>query len=158
MEKSETLKKDIEFCDQFIDISETAKRIVRVSTKTYETSCTYVAIKLFRRNNQSDDDYKFSQRVNLSLSEFDRLVEHIHRIRDLIDSKDTEVPLTVQTEPPKVTSKAIKRKEGENDKFSQHIRSTNDTNSEDESQPLSKVKKNLAHKKNLAYKIEKYNG
>ena len=55
MEKSETLKKDIEFCDQFIDISETAKRIVRVSTKTYETSGTYVAIKLFRRNNQSDD-------------------------------------------------------------------------------------------------------
>ena len=95
MEKSETLKKDIEFCNQFIDISETAKRIVRVSTKTYETSGTYVAIKLFRRNNQSDDDYKFSQRVNLSLSEFDRLVEHIHRIRDLIDSKDTEVPLTV---------------------------------------------------------------
>ena len=85
-------------------------------------------------------------------------MEHIHRIRDLVDSMDTEVPLTVQTEPPKVTSKAIKRKEGENDKFSQHIRSTNDTNSEDESQPLSKVKKNLAHKKNLAYKIEKYNG
>ena len=158
MEISETLKKDIEFCDQFIDISETSKRIVRVSTKTYETSGTYVAIKLFRRNNQSDDDYKFSQRVNLSLSEFDGLVEHIHRIRDLTDSKDTEVPLTVQIEPPKVTSKAIKRKEGKNDKFSQHIRSTNDTNSEDESQPLSKFKKNLAHKKNLAYKIEKYNG
>ena len=83
MEKSETLEKDIEFCDQFIDISETAKRIVRVSTKTYETSGTYVAIKLFRRSNQSDGDYKFSQRVNLSLSEYDRLVEHIHRIRDL---------------------------------------------------------------------------
>ena len=85
-------------------------------------------------------------------------MEHIHRIRDLIDSKDAEVPLTVKTEPPKVTSKAIKRKEGENDRFSQHIRSTNDTNSEDESQPQSKVKKNLAQKKNLAYKIEKYNG
>ena len=83
---------------------------------------------------------------------------HIHRIRDLIDSKDTEVPITVQTEPPKVSSKAIKRKEGENDRFSQHIRSTNDTNSEDESEPVSKVKKNLAPKKNLAYKIEKYNG
>ena len=102
MEKSETLKKDIELCDQFIDISETAKRIVRVSTKTYETSGTYVAIRLFSRNNQSDDDYKFSQRVNLSRSEFDRLVEHFHRIRDLIDSKDTEVPLR-----------------GENDRFSQ---------------------------------------
>ena len=73
MEKSETLKKDIEFCDQFIVISETAKRIARFSIKTYETSGTYVAIKLFRRNNQSDDDYKFSQSVNLSLSEFDRL-------------------------------------------------------------------------------------
>ena len=83
MEKSETLEKDIEF-----DISETAKRNVRVSTKTYETSGTYVAIKQFRRNNQSDDDYKLSQKVNLSLSEFDRLAEHIHRIRDLIDSKD----------------------------------------------------------------------
>ena len=128
MEKSENLKNNIEFSDQFIDISETEKIILRVSTKTYETSGTYVAIKLFRRNNQSNDDYKFSQRVNLSLSEFDRLVEHIHRIRSLIDSKDTEVPLTVQAEPPKVTSKAVKRKEGENDRFLQHIHSTNDTN------------------------------
>ena len=158
MEQPETLKKDIEFCDQFIDISETAKRIVRVSTTTYETSGTYVAIKLFRMNKQSNDDYKFSQRVILSLSEFDRLVEHIHRIRDLIDSKYTEIPLTVQTEPTKVTSKAIKRKESENDRLSQNIRSINDTISEDESQPLSKVKKNLAQKKNLANKREKYNG
>ena len=61
------------------------------------------------------------KKVNLSLSEFDRLVEHIHRIRSLIDSKDTEVPLTVQTEAPKVTWKAIKRKVGENDIFAQRI-------------------------------------
>ena len=83
-------------------------------------------------------------------------MEHIHKIRGLIDSKDTDVPLTVQIASPKVTSKAIERKEGGNDRFSQHILSANDTKSEDESQPLSKSKKNLTQKENLAHKMENY--
>ena len=126
---------------------------MRVSKKTYESSSTYVAIELFKKDSWIDDDYQSSQRVNISPSEFDRLIEPIQRIRSLIDSKDTEVPLA---EPPKASSKAFRRKEVAKGRCSQQIHST--IGIRNRSQPLSNLKKNLAQEKNLAFKIEKCNG
>lgn len=69
---------DKEFGDSFIDISETHRRLVRVTTKTYPSTGTYIFLKLFKKG--SDNEFYLDQRVTLSVSEFQELVNNVENI------------------------------------------------------------------------------
>ena len=50
-----TSTKDTEFGDCYFDISETDKRLIRATVKTYEKTGTYVFLKLFKK---AESDYE----------------------------------------------------------------------------------------------------
>ena len=82
---ADQLSKDIEYCDAFIDVSTTEKRIIRASIKTYKTTGTYVSLKLFRKE---DNEFKFSQKITLSLNEFEKLSSQTKQVKNLVVAKE----------------------------------------------------------------------
>ena len=50
-----TASKDKEYVDCYFDISEPEKRLVRAALKTYDSTGTYVFLKLFKRK---DNEYE----------------------------------------------------------------------------------------------------
>ena len=66
-----TSSKDSQFGDCYFDISQTEKRLVRSTLKTYERTGTDVFLKLFKKAAQ---DYEFEQRFSLALEEFGNLL------------------------------------------------------------------------------------
>ena len=74
-----TSSKDTQFGDCYFDISQTEKRLVRATLKTYERTGTYVFLKLFRK---AAEDYEFEQRTSLTLEEFGNLVKEAEKIRE----------------------------------------------------------------------------
>ena len=71
--------KDTQFGDCYFDICQTEKRLVRATLKTYERTGTYVFLKLFKK---AAEDYKFEQRISLTLEEFGNLVKEAGKIRE----------------------------------------------------------------------------
>ena len=72
--------KDQEFGDSHIDVAQSEKRLVRVTTKTYKnTSSTYINIKLFKRRDDQSD-FRLQQRVGLTVKEFQDLVANVENI------------------------------------------------------------------------------
>ena len=67
-----TSSKDTQFGDCYFDISQTQKRLVRATLKTYERTGTYMFLKLFKK---AAEDYEFEQRISLTLEEFGNLVK-----------------------------------------------------------------------------------
>ncbi len=49
-----TLESDAQFGDTYVVISQAGKRLVRVTFKTFESSGTYVFLKLFKKNESSE--------------------------------------------------------------------------------------------------------
>ncbi len=45
-----TLDSDAQFGDSYLDISQTDKRLVRATVKTFESGGTHVFLKLFKKN------------------------------------------------------------------------------------------------------------
>lgn len=78
---------DKEFGDSYIDISQSNRRLVRVTTKTYATTGTYLFIKLFKKG--SDGEFYIDQRVTLSANEFHHLIGNVENI-DVGTLKDEE--------------------------------------------------------------------
>lgn len=76
-----TPERDAEFCDTFLDVSKTEKRLIRASVRTYNLTGTYVTLKLFKKDNS--EAFLFNQKVTLSLDEFDKLAKKINRVRAL---------------------------------------------------------------------------
>ena len=62
------------------EISCSSKRIVVASVKTYETTGTYITLRLFKNDSE---EFRFSQRINLSAAEFDLLGQKLKTIQDL---------------------------------------------------------------------------
>ena len=77
---SVTSTKDQDFGDSHIDVAESEKRLVRVTTNTYKnTASTYVNIKLFKRSDDQSD-FRLQQRVGLTVKEFQDLVANVENI------------------------------------------------------------------------------
>ena len=72
-----TSTKDTEFGDCYFDISNTDKRLIRATLKTYERTKTYVFLKLFKK---TAEEYEFEQRISLTLQEFGNLVNTAEKI------------------------------------------------------------------------------
>lgn len=87
-----TATKDSQSGDQFFEISKTDKRLVRATVKTYEKTGSYVFLKLFKKPEINSDDYKFEQRIGLTLDEFRTLVLKSQKIIATLTTttKDTE--------------------------------------------------------------------
>ena len=66
-----TSTKDTEYGDCYFDVSETDKRLIRATLKTYEKTGTYVFLKLLKK---AAEEYEFEQRISLTLQEFGSLV------------------------------------------------------------------------------------
>ena len=62
------------------EISCSSKRIVVDSVKTYETTGTYITLRLFKKDSE---EFLFNQRITLSAAEFDLLGQKIKTIQDL---------------------------------------------------------------------------
>ena len=62
------------------EISCSSKRIVVASVKTYETTGTYINLRLFRKYAEK---FRFNQRITLSVADFDLLGQKIKTIQDL---------------------------------------------------------------------------
>ena len=75
MSRPFTATKDEEIGDSFLEISRSSRRLVRVTTKTYETTGTYLCIKMFEKG--SDDEYHIDQRITLTAQEFKDLINNI---------------------------------------------------------------------------------
>ena len=67
-----TSSKDTQFGDCYFDISQTEKRLVRATLKTYEGTGTYVFLKFFKK---AAEDCEFEQKISLTLEEFGNLVK-----------------------------------------------------------------------------------
>ena len=63
------LEKDTDFYDDFQDISLGEKRIVRVGTKTFDKTGTYITLKLFKMN--ENGVFKCYQAFTFMTREFD---------------------------------------------------------------------------------------
>ena len=59
-----TLQSDTNFFDDFRDISSGEKRIVRVGTKTFEKTVTYITLKLYKKTDE--EVFKMYQAVTLT--------------------------------------------------------------------------------------------
>ena len=93
-----TAAKDSQSGDHFFDISKTDKRLVRATVKTYEKTGNYVFLKLFKKADISSDDYKFEQRIGLTLNEFLVLVTQSGKINAAL--KKSESDSEEETKPP----------------------------------------------------------
>lgn len=82
-----TLEKDALFCEDFIEVATGEKRTVRASVTTYDSSGTYVSIKLFRKDDCGT--FRQNQKITLSATEFEQLAEKYETIRGL--EKTTEL-------------------------------------------------------------------
>lgn len=69
---------DREFGDSYIDISKTEKRLIRATTKTYESTGTYIFLKMFKKG--SDGEFHMDQRITLTVKEFQALIDNSENI------------------------------------------------------------------------------
>ena len=57
-----------------------SKRIVVASVKTYETTGTYITLRLFKKDSK---EFRFNHRITLSAAEFDLLGQKLKTIQEL---------------------------------------------------------------------------
>ena len=83
-----SLENDTDFYDDFQDISSGEKRIVRVGTKTFDKTVTYITVKLYKKN--EDGVLKCYQAVTLTTREFDCLADNYSKIKKLVKKQTGE--------------------------------------------------------------------
>ena len=76
------IEKDCAYSDYSLSICESEKQTVRAYVKTYDNTGTYVFLTLYKRNEVGD--MSFSQRISLSLSEFQKLSSKIEKVKQLV--------------------------------------------------------------------------
>ena len=92
---------DFSFFDFSRDITCTEKRYVVACVKTYDSTGTYITVKLFRKdnfrdqiqdrkNNCNSDGFKFNQRITLSLVEFEQLTQSYNKLCEKIKAGQSE--------------------------------------------------------------------
>ena len=79
------LSKEAEYSDLHLDFSMSEKRLVRVAVKTYNSTGTYLSLKLFKRESEVVD-WEFNQKITLSAREFNLICCNIKKINQTIDT------------------------------------------------------------------------
>ena len=83
------------------DVICTEKLYVVACVKTYDSTGTYITVKLFRKdnfrdqiqdrkNNCNSDGFKFNQRITLSLAEFERLTQSYNSLCEKLKAGQSE--------------------------------------------------------------------
>ena len=83
-----SLENDTDFYDDFQDISSGEKRIVRIGTKTFDKTGTYITVKLYKKI--EDGVFKCYQAVTLTTREFDCLADNYSKIKKLVKKQTGE--------------------------------------------------------------------
>ena len=89
---------DKDFGDSYIDFSRTERRLIRVTTKTYSNTGTYLFLKLFKRG--VDDEYYLDQRLTLTVSEFHQLTKNKENIGLQPGPEEEDLMPTIKREKP----------------------------------------------------------
>ena len=79
------LSKDAEYSDLHLDFSVSKQQLVRVAVKTYNSTGTYLSLKLFNRESKLVD-WKFNQKTTLSARGFNLICCIIEKINQMIDT------------------------------------------------------------------------
>ena len=79
------LSKDAEYSDFHLDLLLSEKRLVRVAVKTYNSTGTYLSLKLFKREKEQVD-WDFNQKITLSAREFNLICHNIEKINQMIET------------------------------------------------------------------------
>ena len=113
MEMSSVLYKDFEYFDLCLETTKTDKQVIRADVKTYKHACSYITIKLFKRDNACDE-YSLNQKLPLVLFALGRLSLSFESYREYISKhKKKETDSTTRKRTPKRTLKkniALKKK------------------------------------------------
>ena len=92
-----TATKDQDIGDSFIDVAESEKRLVRVTTNTYKnTGGTFINIKLFKKKDEQCE-FRLQQRVGLTAKEFQDMVANVENINmggTTLHTATNEVPVS----------------------------------------------------------------
>ena len=75
-----------DYFDFYHDIARSEKRYVVACVKTYDSTGTYISLKLFKKEN-GDDEFRFNQKLTLSMQELEQVGENIDAIRRIAISK-----------------------------------------------------------------------
>ena len=98
-----SLDLDADYCDSHFELSSGEKRHVRISTKTYEQSGTYISLKLFKREN-GESQFTFSQRITLSLDEFNKLTSEWDSMLKSLNLQEAPLNVPDAKKPRRATS------------------------------------------------------
>ena len=84
-----SLDTDVDYFDDFRDISSNDKRLVRVVAKTFAQTGTYITIKLYKKDEEGT--FKYRQGITLSTGEFESLADNYTKIKRLTKAKNCDV-------------------------------------------------------------------
>ena len=88
---------DKEFGDSYIDNSRTERRLIRVTTKTYPNTGSYLFLKLLKKI--GDEKYLY-QRLTLTVSEFHQFTNNEENFGMQPGPEEEDVMLTIKREKP----------------------------------------------------------
>ena len=110
-----SLDTDVDYFDDFRDISSNDKRLVRVGAKTFPQTGTYITIKLYKKDEEGT--FKYRQGITLSTGEFESLADNYTNIKRLTKAKNCDVTekLRKKRNKSKKSSCSEKECESEND-------------------------------------------
>ena len=110
-----SLETDVDYFDDFRDISSNDKRLVRVGAKTFAQTGTYITIELYKKDEEGT--LKYRQRITLSTGEFESLADNYTKIKKLTKAKNCDVTekLRKKLNKSKKSSCSEKECESEND-------------------------------------------
>ena len=76
-----SLETDVDYFDDFPDISSNDKRFVRVGAKTFAQTGTYVTIKLYKKDEKGT--FKYRHGITWSTGEFNSLADKYTEVKRL---------------------------------------------------------------------------
>ena len=89
-----SLENETDFYDDFQDISSGEQCVVRVGTKTFDKTGTYITVKLYKK--KEDGVFKCYQAVILTTREFDCLGDNYSKIKKLVKKQTSSLLLLCQ--------------------------------------------------------------
>ena len=75
-----------DYFDFYHNIARSEKRYVVACLKTYDNTGTSISLKLFKKEN-GDNEFRFNQKLTLSMQELEQVGENIDAIRRIALSK-----------------------------------------------------------------------
>ena len=75
-----------DYFDFYHDLAHFEKRYVVACVKTYDNTGTYISLKRFKKEN-ADNEFRFNQKLTLSIQELEQVGENIDAIRRITLSK-----------------------------------------------------------------------